>query len=68
MTVLGMVRLSHNEIRQIIVDHMSAKYGMPVQKVELWPPKDIYGNAPYADVNMLPKGPLQQTEAPQSSI
>ncbi len=68
MTVLGMVRLSHDQIRQIIADHMSAKYGVPVlpEKVELWPSKDIYGNTPYADVNMLPEGHFpNQEELPQ---
>lgn len=55
MTFLGMVRLSHGQIRQIIADHMGAMYGVTVSadKVDLWPTEDRYGNAPYADVNMV---------------
>ena len=64
MTVLGLVRLSHNEIRQIIAAHMSAKYAVPVspEKVDLWPLEDRYANKPYADVDMLSHWHLRQVD------
>lgn len=62
MTVLGKVRLSHNQIRQIIADHMSAKYGVPVDNVDLWPTKDHYGNHPYADVDMVSGWPSRKVD------
>ena len=62
MTCFGMVRLSHNEIRQIIADHMSAKYGVLVDNVDLWPPKDTYGNQPYADVDMVSGWPRRSMD------
>ena len=55
MTCFGMVRLSHNEIRLIIADHMSAKYSISIgpEKVGLYPYEDRYANNPYADVDMV---------------
>jgi hypothetical protein len=54
MTVLGCLRLSRDEIQQIIADHMAARYGVDAStvKVELWPPKDNYGNCSFANVDM----------------
>ena len=52
MTVLGCLRLSQKEIVQIIADHMAAKYGVDSVKVEFWPPKDRYGNDPFALVEI----------------
>ena len=55
MTVLGSLRLSRNEIRQIIAECIAAKYGANVStvKVELWPTKDEYGNELFANVDIL---------------
>jgi hypothetical protein len=49
---LGSLRLSQAEIKQIIAEHMQARFGVSEIKVELWPPKDRYGNAPFANVDM----------------
>jgi hypothetical protein len=55
MTCLGVARVLEHQVRQIIADHMNAKYGVKItaENVELWPNVDRYGNKPYADVNMV---------------
>lgn len=64
MTVLGTLRLSHEEIKQIIADHISARYGGSAE-VELHPTHDPYGNEVRANVsisNGLFQGPVSQMD------
>lgn len=51
---LGSLRLSQAEIKQIIAEHMEARFNFPASKinVELWPPKDEFGNDCFANVDM----------------
>lgn len=62
MTCFGMVRLSYEEIRQIIADHMAAKYGVPVDNVDLRPTKGKYGTKMHADINMVSGWPNREVD------
>jgi hypothetical protein len=50
----GSLRLSQADIKQIIAEHMEARFDFPAAKIkiELWPPKDEYGNDSFANVDM----------------
>ena len=50
MTDFSMVRISHDEIKRIIEDHLAAKYGGTAQVTMIWPDRDRYGNQMFANV------------------
>lgn len=62
-TFRGSLRLSQADIKQIIAEKMEARFGFPADKIkiELWPPKDEYGNDSFANVDM--PGYARTTEA-----
>lgn len=59
-----MVRLSHDEIKQIIAEHMGAKYGGSAD-VEIHPAEDIYGNEIRATVSIRDADGLYRRLDPQ---
>lgn len=51
---LGSLRLSQAEIKQIIAEHLEARFKFPASEisVELWPEKDAYGNDLRANIGL----------------
>jgi len=54
MAFLGTGRVLEHEIRQVLADYLSTKYGVsiPAENIDLWPSIDKYGNKPFADFSV----------------
>jgi hypothetical protein len=46
------IRLSRDQIQQIIAEHMSAKFGGTAEDVEVWPVRGDYGAETFATVTI----------------